>query len=340
MKLARERLALLLACLLLFINVPGGFAYATNQSAASLPPAQNIAQHEDKQNWETSVRASTQSPSLLDSRFHAMYDLDFHCAQQQFAEYQEENPDDPMGPAAEAAGLLFSELNRLGVLQAQTFVKDASFKARGKLVPDAAVREKFETAIRRSQELSQKQLAGNGNDRDALFASTLAAGLKADYVALVQKRAAASLAYARQANDYAQRLLAVCPDCYDAYVATGITKYLIGVRAAPVRWVLRARGFTGDKREGINELQLAAQHGHYLAPFARILLAIAYLRDKKPEQAELLLAGLRAEFPGNMLFAQELERFGTAAAPSTKGQPHFGILQNRESACPQCLSKC
>lgn len=253
------------------------------------------------------------NPSLLESGFYSMYDLDFAGAQQRFSVYQYENPDDPMGPVAEATGLLFSEFDRLGVLQAQMFVKDASFEARSKLAPDPAVRDKFEVAIQRSQAMAQRQLAGDGNDRDALLASALAAGLKADYLALVQKRNMAALSYTRQATGYAQRLLAVCPDCYDAYVATGISKYLIGSRAAPVRWILRVGGFAGDKREGIKELQMAAQHGHYLAPFARILLTIAYLRDKQPQQARALLADLRAEFPQNTLFARELERLGSTA---------------------------
>jgi hypothetical protein len=252
--------------------------------------------------------------SLLDSGFHLMYDLDFAGAQQRFTVYQRRNPDDPMGPAAEAAGLLFSEFDRLGVLQGQMFVKDASFQARAKLSPDPAVREKFDAAIQRSQVLAEKRLVLNGNDRDALFASTLDAGLKADYLALVEKRNLASLDYAKHANEYAHRLLTVCPDCYDAYVATGISNYLVGIRSAPVRWLLSARGIPGDKQQGINELHLAAQHGHYLAPFARILLTIAYLRDKQRAQARVLLTQLSTEFPENALFRRELE--GLKSAPA------------------------
>ena len=251
--------------------------------------------------------------SFLDSGFHSMYDLDFAGAQQRFSAYQHDNPDDPMGSVSEAAELLFSEFDRLGVLQSQMFVKDAGFGARSKLVPDPAVQAQFETAIQRSQAMVQKRLGANPNDRDTLLAAALSAGLKADYLALVQKQNVAALRYTRQATDYAQRLLAVCPNCYDAYVATGISKYLIGSRAAPVRWILRASGFAGNKSEGIKELQMAAQHGHYLAPFARILLAIAHLRDKQPQPAKVLLAGLTAEFPQNTLFARELERLGNTA---------------------------
>jgi hypothetical protein len=251
--------------------------------------------------------------SLLDSGFRSMYELDFSGAQQQFTEYERENPGDPMGPVSEAADLLFWEFNRLGVLQSQMFIKDPSFAAGSNLVPDPVVLGKFDVAIQRSQALAEKRLVGDGNDRDALLASAFAAGLQAECLALVQKRNLAALHYARQATSYAQRLLTVCPDCYDAYVATGVGKYLIGSRTVPVRWILRAGGFAGDKCEGIKELQIATQHGHYLAPFAEILLLIAYLRDKEPQKARVLLADLRSEFPENSLFASELERLDGAA---------------------------
>jgi hypothetical protein len=50
------------------------------------------------------------------------------------------------------------------------------------------------------------------------------------------------------------------------------------------------------------DLQTTADHGHYLAPFARILLAIAYVREKENSRALQLLTGLRREFPGKTLF--------------------------------------
>jgi hypothetical protein len=129
----------------------------------------------------------------------------------------------------------------------------------------------------------------------------------------MQNRGLAALQYVRLAISYAQRLLTVCPDCYGAYLATDEGGYWIGSRTVPVRWILRASGFAGDRPARIRELQIVAQHGHYLAPFAEILLTIAYLRDKEPQQTRWLLADLRAEFPEKTLFASELERLGGAA---------------------------
>ena len=173
-----------------------------------------------------------------------------------------------MGPVSEAADVLFSEFNRLGVLQSQMFIKDPSFAAGGNLAPDPAVLGKFDVAIERSQALAEKRLVGDGNDRDALLASAFAAGLQAECLALVQKRNLAALHCARQATSYAQRLLAVCPDCYDAYVATGVGKYLIGSRTLPVRWILRANGFLQAREAGascaglrqVGNIQAAGAH--------------------------------------------------------------------------------
>jgi hypothetical protein len=54
-------------------------------------------------------------------------------------------------------------------------------------------------------------------------------------------------------------------------------------------------------------MQSAAEHGHYLQPFAKILLALAYEREHQSERAQPLLAALSAQFPANPIFAHELE---------------------------------
>jgi len=252
------------------------------------------------------------SPSLLDHGFSGLYNLDFSGAQKDFATWQEQHPDDAVGPVSEAAGLLFSEFHRLGVLEAQFYADDATFAARSKLTPEPAVKQQFQNAIGRAETLAHAQLAKDPKDRDALFALTLSSGLQADYAALIEKRNLASLHFTKQASISAEQLLAVCHDCYDALLATGFSKYIIGSMSAPVRWILRLGGLSADKEGGITDLQMTADHGHYLAPFARILLAIVYVREKDKPRALQLLTGLRSEFPGNTLFPREIARLRTA----------------------------
>jgi hypothetical protein len=263
----------------------------------------------------TSFAAAAPDPTAgtaLDRGFFGLYNLDFAGAQKNFSSWETQHPDDPVGPVSEAAGYLFAEFNRLGVLEGQFYENDKAFTDRSTLSPDPAIHEKFEAALGRAQQLARKRLDKNSKDQDGLFAMTLASGLQADYAALIEKRNLASLHYTKEASTWAQQLLAICSNCYDAQLATGFSKYIIGSMAAPVRWLMRVGGLPGDKQGGIADLQLTAQHGHYLAPFARILLSIAYVRDKDKTRALEMLASLRSDFPGNTLFPREIARLQSA----------------------------
>ena len=256
--------------------------------------------------------AGLSAPSALDQGFAGLYNMDFAGAQKDFSAWQAQHPEDPMGPVSEAAGLLFSEFNRLGVLEAQFYTNDDAFAARAKLSPDPAVKDRFQGAIQRAERLASARLVKDSTDHDALFAQTLSSGLQADYAALIEKRNMSSLHYAKEASTRAQQLLSICNNCYDAHLATGFSKYIIGSMAAPVRWLLRMGGMPADKQGGISDLKVTAEHGHYLAPFARILLAIAYVREKDKPRALDILTSLRSDFPGNSLFPREIARLETA----------------------------
>jgi hypothetical protein len=72
-------------------------------------------------------------------------------------------------------------------------------------------------------------------------------------------------------------------------------------------------GFPASKKQGIADLELVSERGQYLAPYARILLAMAEIREKNPARARELLTQLRDEFPGNPLFKRELMRLSKEA---------------------------
>jgi hypothetical protein len=255
--------------------------------------------------WSADISVAN---SRFDQGFRLMYDLEFDRAHQFFSSWQREHPQDPVSPAADAAGFLFSEFQRLGVLEAQFYENDKTFNARKKLAPDPRVRDQFNLALDQSESRARALLEKNPKDRDALFAMTLSSGLRADYAALIDKRNLASMRYTKDATKWSEQLLAVDPECYDGHIAGGISKYIIGTMAAPVRWIMRLGGVSGDKKAGMAELQLTADRGRYLAPFARILLAIAYVREKDKPRARELLAALRDDFPKNPLFAKEIAR--------------------------------
>jgi hypothetical protein len=256
------------------------------------------------------IGTASPAPEIEDG-FRLMYNLKFDQAEQEFSAFEQQRADSPIGPISQAAGILFSEFHRLGVLEAQFYETDSAFAARKKLEANPAMRERFEASLSRGEELAQKKLARTPGDHDSLFALTLASGLRADYAALIEKRNLASLRYAKQASKLGNQLLALHPNCYDAHLASGVSRYITGSMAAPLRWLVRLGGVNTDKQGGLAELQLTADHGELLAPFARILLAIAYVRDKDHSKAVQELVKLRTEFPGNPLFTQEIARLNS-----------------------------
>jgi len=252
---------------------------------------------------------SVLAPSApLDLGFRQMYNLQFDEAHQTFQAYEQSHPDDAMGPTSRAAAYLFSEFERLGVLQTELFVDDEIFKGRKKPKPNPATRAAFMQSLEKSNQRADAVLARLPSDRNALLARVLNQGLEADYLAMVEKRNMAAVSRAKRASQLAEELLRVAPDCYDAYLAIGVENYLLGLRPAPVRWFLRLYGAKTNKDEGIRNLELTAERGHYLLPYARLMLAVAALRDNDRNRARELLGNLAHEFPNNTLYRQELAK--------------------------------
>jgi hypothetical protein len=75
-----------------------------------------------------------------------------------------------------------------------------------------------------------------------------------------------------------------------------------------VRTFLRLGGAHVDKEKGIDELQITADEGRLLKPFATLLLAVAALRNRDLGKAHMLLQDLKEAFPDNPLYGQELAK--------------------------------
>jgi len=235
-----------------------------------------------------------------------MYSFDFQGAHTALNGYIENNPEEPIGYAVRSSAYLFSELDRLSILESQFFADDKRIAEKKKLKPAPLVRAQLFKAIDDAQSRAQVRLAADPNDQDALFAMCITAGVQTDYTALIEKKQIGSLSLVKKGAAYAQRLLKLNPNFYDAYLTTGMTEYVLGSLPFFVRWFVKVDNINGNKEQGIKTVELVAQKGHYLKPFAKILLAMAHLREKRPRAAELILAELVNDYPENPLFKKEL----------------------------------
>lgn len=256
----------------------------------------------------SSADASRPAATPIQQGFASMYNLDFSTAHRDFDAWQKLHPEDPMGPACHAAAYLFTEFARLGVLESQLFTDDKRFDKRQKLSPDPQVKKMIDAELDQADSLAAKALAKDANDESAQFAKVLSLGLRSDYAALVEKRNLAAIHYTKQGRTLAEQLLKQNPNAYDAYLAVGVENYLSGIEPAPVRWLMAAGGVETDKAQGIHDLELTAAHGDLLAPFARLLLAVAALRDKEPAKACSILSELSSDYPRNPLYPREFSQ--------------------------------
>lgn len=246
---------------------------------------------------------------LLDEAFASLYNFNFPAAQGAVDKEIAAHPSDPLPYAVRASGYLFYELDRLGILESEFLIDDKRIiEKKNPPKPDPVARAKFLKAIDDARSRGEAVLAKDPNDKMALFAMCITEGVATDYMALVEKHQILSLTPAKKSNNYAQRLLKLDPKFYDAYLAAGFSEYLVGSLPFFIRWFVHFDNVSGSKEAGVRNLQLVATEGHYLKPFAKILLGIAALREKRPRDAQKLLAELSQNYPQNPLFRRELEK--------------------------------
>jgi tetratricopeptide (TPR) repeat protein len=256
------------------------------------------------------IAAGTPGPALaetpLETAFRRMYELRFDAARREIDSYRKVNPDDPLGAAAEAASYLFEEFDHQGVLTSAFFLDDERFLGGIQGEPDARLCTAFLTANERARAMARQRLKSNPDDPDGLFVLTIADGMQGDFEAIIRKRQLAALSLIRSAEKTATRLLAVRADAQDAYVALGAANYIIGSQPGYKRFLLWFGGVRGDRLRGMDQLQTAAERGHYLRPLAKALLALAAEREGRFDLARTLFEDLSREFPENPVFAREL----------------------------------
>ena len=100
-------------------------------------------------------------------------------------------------------------------------------------------------------------------------------------------------------------------------------------------------GLPADKQGGITDLQTTAEHGHYLAPFARILLAIAYVREKdKPRAIAIADRAARRVSRAIRYFLEKLPtcrlRTNERASSSLSTETHIPLLGHFIRNSPVC----
>jgi len=257
--------------------------------------------------------------TALKRAFNRLYNFDFNGAQEIMDRQRQVDPKEPMLMATKATAYLFSELDRLRILELDFFTDDDKVVDRRKLIPDPKIREKFFQTVEESDKLANARLAVKPDDPDALLALCMTSGLVTDYAALIEKRRFGSFALAKKSHVWAKKLLDLKPPVVDAYMTFGTAEYIVGSLPFFFRWFVHMDNVEGNKKKGIDELELVAKQAKYSGPFARMLLAVIAMREKRPRDAETLLSALATDYPENPLIRNELARARKEAYPTING---------------------
>jgi hypothetical protein len=254
------------------------------------------------------VRPSAAAGQSISTALREMYNSQYDASRETLSAYSATHPADPLGYSLRAASFLFSELDRSGALSHSLLKDDHGMRdATGRPVDPASTAALNEAAAR-TREHAQAALALNSRDTNALLALCIVSGVQRDYLALVQHKLRESYEYIKQSQEYSSRLLEADPTAYDAYLTKGFTEYLVASLPFYLRWPMKLDNVSGSKQQGLEDLRIAAGSGQYLKPFAKLLLAMFYLREKQQERTEKLLAELARDYPDNPSFGQELRK--------------------------------
>jgi hypothetical protein len=255
----------------------------------------------------------------LEKGYRLLYQQQFGPAREIFQSWAEHNPDEPFGQVSIAATYLFEEFFLQHILTSEYFLDDKRFLGGITGAPDPGRVKNFQEACGRARTIANHRLKGHPRDPEGLYALILCSGMQSDADSMLLKKHLDALKHLKEANTNAELLLRDHPDAYDAYVAPGIAYYVIGSLSSSARFVLWFGGVHGDKELGMSEVQKTADDGHYLRPFAQILLALSARREKKNALAEKNLKELTEEFPGNAIYDTEYAKALGRPIPATIG---------------------
>jgi tetratricopeptide (TPR) repeat protein len=256
----------------------------------------------------------------LEKGYNLLYEQKFPEARDVFKKWSEQNPSEPFGQVSLAASHLFEEFYAQHVLTSEYFLDDKRFLGGIKGAPDPERMKGFEQAVTKARKLAFQKLKASPRDPEGLYSLVLVAGMQADADSMLSKRHYDALKHLKEANSNAEMLLHDHPEAYDAYVAPGVAYYVIGSLPGSARFLLWFGGIHGDKQLGMSQVQKTADHGHYLKPFAKILLALSARREKMTEVAQKNLRELTEEFPGNPVYESEYAKALGQPIPATIGR--------------------
>jgi len=232
------------------------------------------------------------------------YNLEYDKAGARFEGIEKAHPDDPFAVVHILQTTVFRELYRLNLLDTTLYAHDGFLSGKPSTA-DPEVRTRVEQLTAQTVKLCNDRLAKNPDDVDALYVRGVARGLKATYIALVDKSFVSALRNAVAARHDHERVLQLDPKYIDAKTVVGVHNYVVGCLPIPVKMLAGIAGLGGSKKKGMEYLEEASKEGRESSVDARVALALFLRREARYPEAADVVQNLVNQYPRNSLFALE-----------------------------------
>lgn len=247
-------------------------------------------------------------------RGHAhLYNLEYDEAIADFTKLIESNPADPISYSQLASAQLYKELYRLGLLDSSAFRRDQnSFRSR-RVEADPVAKKRFLETLERGKSVAENIIPYDRRNLSALYALCTDYALRSTYDFMLDKSWLSAARSGSSARGFCEEVRKLAPAFIDAYLVLGIFEYATGSLPLPVRLLAAVGGLHGSKNKGIEYMTRVARQGNYDRDAARVALAVASSREKRPKDAAAMLEALMMDYPRNYLFGLELASVYTDA---------------------------
>jgi len=242
--------------------------------------------------------------ALTRSGFEHYYDLDYDGAVSDFEKEVKARPDDPFAVNHLLSAVFYRELYRVGALDTGLYSNN-SFLVKKKFPFDPRVSSEVNQLTDRALLLSGQRLEKDPKDVQALYARGLSRGLRAEYMALVDKAWLAALRNAIGARRDHEEVLKLAPEYADAKTIVGVHNYVAGSLPWAIKAAASLVALSGNKQKGLQYLYDAANAGGETSLDARVALALFLRREQRFDEALAVVRGLTATHPRNFLFVLE-----------------------------------
>ena len=184
----------------------------------------------------------------------------------------------------------------------------ALFVMMARMDHDDSLGAAFEPSIDALIDHASRRHSQSAQDDEALFYLAQSYLLRSTYRLNFDKGMWGAARDAAKSKGYAEDYIKRHPEHGDAYLTLGLYNYYVDIAPSLVK-VLRVLLFlpSGNRAEGLKQLERASTEGQLFAPFAETALAnIDGTFEGRPDQAIARLAQLVRRFPGNAEMRLEL----------------------------------